>query len=244
MVDYLLQACNIRFTKGEHILKKKFLSMAFAITILAAAFPLGVSAEINNPILSEKDRIIVNENFDVQGIDSKTKEKLIKKLESGELLDSMNLEMKDTAIISENKILEIDGSVTEETRAVYPDGSISTRSISDGTTSCGTGYCNFKGRKISATNGAVKASFLADYSIVNGSYDTISRAYDYLITGVGSLANINLSLVKGTEDLSGPAEADLRFTGTVGVYTTTFFVKLQVGNDSATDSSNIPFFDF
>lgn len=223
-------------------MKKKLLTTALAITMLGAAFPIGASAEQKNPILSEKERKSINDIFDFQGVDAKTKEKLIEKIESGKLLDSSNLEMKDKAKITKKNFVEADGSVTHQTKAVYPDGSVSTLSIGGGTVSCGSGYCNFTKRKISATNGAVIASYYSDYSIVNGANDTISRAYDYEISGVGGVGNIKLELVKGTESLSGPAEADLRFTGTVGVYTTTFWLKLQVGNDSATDTSNIPLF--
>ncbi|HEY8342064.1 MAG TPA: hypothetical protein VIK75_03510 [Calditerricola sp.] len=152
------------------------------------------------------------------------------------------------------------GVLEEVTKLTYPDGSISvtTKEIpiegsgetgdvgslavdtSTGKVSCGTGYCNFYHVKVSHLSGLVYGEFYSDFTLVNGYYDYISSVYDWSISMAGSYSVTSFRVNKAQENLSGPAYATLEWVGTVpgGYYSTTFRIRLHVGNDKYYSSAN------
>jgi hypothetical protein len=79
----------------------------------------------------------------------------------------------------------------------------------------------------------VAAEFYADFVLVNGGDDYISKVYDYAIAMVGTYSLTSFGINKAREDISGPAYATLEWEGTTleNLFTTTFRLRLYVGND-------------
>ncbi|MCY9658584.1 hypothetical protein P5G65_20000 [Paenibacillus chondroitinus] len=125
--------------------------------------------------------------------------------------------------------------------SVNEPGTISTFSLTPTTVSCGSGYCNYSNVQVKETAfGFITAYFYANYTIVDGGNDYIGELYpNYKITVIGgSYDNETLSLYKPTESLQGPANAFLRFqyNGPGSSVSTTFYVYLNVGNNTASSS--------
>jgi hypothetical protein len=188
------------------------------------------------------------------GMDKATQQKLINKIKKGEILDANRPEMQSKAKIETFMQVNDEGVLEEVTKLTYPDGSISvtTKEIpnegsgatgdvgalavdtSTGKVSCGTGYCNFYNVKVSHLSGFVYAKFYADFTIVHGYYDYISRVYDYSIIMVpGSFSVTSFRINKAQESLSGPAYATLEWIGSLpgDIFSATFRLRLYVGND-------------
>lgn len=138
----------------------------------------------------------------------------------------------------------------------YPDGSISvievkapqTRaSISGGQSSSGSGYYIRKGALVSHNTGAVKASFKADYTNVNGGYDSLDKIYMPSITVYGgdysdarfgnqSMPSSSYTPNKRKEDANGKAFATLTFKLKSSNVASTGYLQIFVGKDIATAS--------
>ncbi|MED1953584.1 hypothetical protein [Brevibacillus centrosporus] len=137
----------------------------------------------------------------------------------------------------------------------FPDGSVIKRELqvlSESTTqpsdskiqplatSCGTGYCTYTKILIRETNNVVGAEFKADFTIVNGGNDYISRVYDYNIAVNGGVYVLEkFEINRDTETLSYSAEAELSFQVQIaGVHGKTHRVKLFVGKDKYWSEAN------
>ncbi|WP_018132318.1 hypothetical protein [Effusibacillus pohliae] len=127
---------------------------------------------------------------------------------------------------------------SRETRYTFPDGSMIIQSVDGGTTSCGTGYCNFTNMTVKETRWYCEGRFQADFTLVNGGDDYISRVYDAQVWSAGSISDVSLNLTKAWEDLNGPAEAVLRWVAYNGVTSTTYILKLKVGGNNYWDECN------
>lgn len=172
-------------------------------------------------------------------IDQDQQNKLLNKLKNGEIWDSINHDKKMKSLLQpkekEFQFTEEDGSLTIGTMFTYPDGSVTITSISGGTSSCGTGYCNYKGRKILETDFTQSGEFKANYTIVQDDDDYISKVYDYLIvSGQDNYSDAVLKIEDKYEAYSDPAYAYLRWQAS-GY---THYVKLYVGNDKAWSTSD------
>lgn len=185
------------------------------------------------------------------GGDVKTAKKLIKKLNSGIIWDSVKGENYDNTTIEEIQVSP------EETVQVltFPDGSkyvsaidlnpssetesgsdFGIQSIGGGSISCGSGYCNHKNVLVYKETFLVDSYFEADYTIVNGGYDYISNV-DNEHTKVlgGTVTNIRFGVKKTREDGNGYAYADYRFDVAWwgGFASSTHTLQLRVGNNKA-----------
>ncbi|UZQ83949.1 hypothetical protein [Thermoanaerobacter sp. RKWS2] len=145
------------------------------------------------------------------GIDDVSRQKLINKIKKGEILDAYRPEMQAKAKVETFTRVNDKGALEEVTKLVYPDGSvnITTKEIlkeisptftsndisplvvdpGTGTVRCGTGYCSYTHIKVSHVGMLVAADFYADFVIVNGGYDYISKVYDHAIAMVGTIVS-------------------------------------------------------
>jgi hypothetical protein len=118
------------------------------------------------------------------------------------------------------------------TPGIATPGTITPYAVSPGTTTGGSGYMNHKGAKAYVYYGVANAHFYADFTIVNGGNDYITRVYNYKIVGIGGTATYdNLAITRKTESLSGKASAKLDFTFVAygGASSTTCWLRLNVG---------------
>ncbi|KXG43232.1 hypothetical protein TEPIDINF_000585 [Tepidibacillus infernus] len=216
---------------------KKLFSTLIILALMIASFG-GVTFAKGKP-LTEKQVNQIKANFGKAGIDQETQLKLIEKIENGEILGANNPKMKDKGKIKEKKFIDKNGIPGYEKKIIYPDGSVDITSVSGGTSRTGSGYVNYIGRKVSRLSGGIYASFLADYTNVQYGYDSLDRVYEWYISGVSDISNITLTVAQSKETSSSDAYGYLRFTGSAGgYYTSTFYLKLFVGNDTDWDSGN------
>lgn len=200
---------------------------------------------INPTVINDKESI--RENFNELGIDSDTQEKLLKKIENGELLDSENPEKINEGVTtkSSNPINNILGksinSAGYTTRTVFPDGSISILSVTPGTgTVCGSGYCNYQNTKIYSSNTVVTASFLANFTIVNGGYSYISYVWDPSVrTFIStSFSNLSLNITRPSESLQFSAQASMTWIYSSVAGSQNQYLNLDVKDGVATSTPN------
>lgn len=219
------------------------------IIILSIVFLLSfssmVAASPNHKINLEETEINqLRENLESLSIDKNTQDKLIEKMENGEMWDSMNPE----------KINEIDPMLLTPTmdepikRVVFEDGSVienritfleSPTQIQNGASLLGDiqpmAMRVYKyAIKISAKNGASGGGFYADYYIDGNYADGIIKVYDsYINVVAGSYTNKKVTINRGVE-LPGskkPATATLSADITYVKGADTFILKMYVGND-------------
>ncbi|MEH6891476.1 hypothetical protein V7024_17615 [Bacillus sp. JJ864] len=244
---------------------KKALTTVLALGITLGGLPTISSAAMEKTsvtqeqqqqqVLSEELIKEIKKNFTRGGIPEETQVKLTEKVNRGELLDAQNPAMAGTGRTESKSYWDENGILCTERKTTYLDGSVTLESasggtvervkstdkqetVSGGTSRTGSGYVSYYGRNVSRLSGVVYSSFKADYTNVQGGYDSLSRIYEWDISGVGSLSNVYLDLVRDSETYDSNAYGYLRFTGTVGGYTTTFYHRLYVGNDTAWDNGN------
>ncbi|MDP4099136.1 hypothetical protein OIN60_20665 [Paenibacillus sp. P96] len=231
------------FTKKKigAVLLSASLIMSFTTSVFAEE--LGeVSEGTSTTSISEQELQNVKANFAEMGIDEETQSKLIEKLIRGGLIDSLNPEKQSLGVTSTtfNSL----SSSSEESKAlagytartVYPDGSVRIQSVTPGPGSaCGSGYCNIVDAKVEDGNGVVTASFLADYSIVNQGYDSITRVSTPQVKthfgGFNQLKGPTIARAKETSNQSARAQMSWVYNPAAGSATQYLFLDVQ--NDSA-----------
>ena len=221
---------------------KKSIATLSIMTLFLSLGSLKVSAETKG-ILTLQEKREISEAFRKDGLEEDTITSLIKKLDNGDQIDSMNSEKEPISkYITTNK----NGEKVE--KFIYEDGSyaittISTphtienrASISGGTISSGSGYKNVKKAKISHSTGIISSEFYADYTFVTGRKSYISNVYDYNIKMLlGSYSFNSFGITKKNEDSTGPATASLNFTARAigGSGQTSYSLKLYVESYNA-----------
>lgn len=211
------------------------LSAALSLSSVSVGFaeqaPLSASTQksIN---LNEKEAESIKQAFTRIGVNPETQLKLINKIESGQLLDSINPDKQHLGITSKS-VEETDVTYTENIITTYPDGSLKKTSITrakltaptypistmgsgvkPGQTTCGSGYCSIQNALVYSETGVWTAQFSADYTLVDGdNNDYISDVSDYQISTslFTSYSEPNLRIEKRNESLEGPAKASLIF---------------------------------
>jgi len=251
-------------------MKRKFIT-GLAIPALVVAIGVGGNNDVANAKEITNESVIAVEKShyslpseDVQSlkeflsaynVEETTQKNLIDKLERGEIWDSITGQepVSTYEITKENDAVETistfaDGSIVVSTIEptiveVVPASEVNVNplAVDPGTITSGSGYKSFKKAKAYVYSGIANAHFYADFTIVNGGNDYITRVYDYKIVGIGGGATYDdLRIVRPTENLSGKASAKLDFTYVAfnGAGSTTCWLKLFVGNDSySTDYS-------
>lgn len=211
---------------------KKLLALVLvaAVVIFSAQVSLAASEKV---VLTNQQEEMMRQNLTELGIDKPTQSKLIEKLNKGEIWDSMDPKKVEEA---EGKLKV---SIKEPVkRHTFPDGSVVQIQLSGGTSSCGTGYCVYRGVEVRKTDGSATGKFKADYTIISSGYDSISSVYDpeILILG-GTYSNDSLVINIPQETVSYAAQATLKFTVSLNnTGTSTYYLKLYVGSNSAWQS--------
>lgn len=246
--------------------KKGFAASVLSVGLL---FPLSsnVLAEPSNELstaASLENFQAITQSFDQNGIDEATQEKLIEKVKNGELLDSLNPQKASEGITTTDYEKSVAGSEPLEgytSKTVFPDGSFITMKVTptkvtpydeenDGITPqdvtpgsgsvCGSGYCNIVDAKVSYDTGVIYAEFLANYTIANGGYDSITKVYQPKVKiWLGSYSNLQKPVIdRGTETYYQSAKASMTWTYISPTGTAQQFLILNVQNDKATASVN------
>lgn len=238
---------------------KKISTLAMVCSLLVTTiassevYALNSSLINQNNISKNSDTEIMSINkeevikwFKDNGLDQDTIDSLIKKLDSGKLIDAINPSMKSRGIVTY--------SDNYKTKIIYPDGSITITgieggeiinipktkaSITGGTSSTGSGYTIRKGAKVYHNSGVLNMSFYATYTNVQGGYDKIDSVYDKKCTSyLGTWSYISFGRQKIFEDANGPARArfEVIYNASAGSSTASgnFYLDLRVGGDTAT----------
>lgn len=218
---------------------KKLLTLLLSAVLMISSTCF-VSANDKN-VLSEKVILEIKKSLTDLSIDDNTQERLITKLEEGQLWDSMNKE-KVNAIPTELLSVSLEEPVK---RVVFEDGSvlenrIETVDVNQDKISVNLVARNYyKNVKVSFNNGLSGGGFYADYYIDYNYNDAITKVKDSYINVIGgSYSDKKLQIVNPAEDeiYEEPAEAvltaDINYVGKIGASETLIF-KLLVGNDKA-----------
>ncbi|WP_440119598.1 hypothetical protein [Paenibacillus sp. QZ-Y1] len=187
--------------------------------------------------LTAKQITDYTKRFDELGVKEEKRAGLLDKLSKGEPLDSdqvlFRAQGEIESDVTKSTYVNSEGKTVESTVEEFPDGSITTYVLTHDQVTCGTGYCNYKKTKVSGGSITSSAYFYVDFTLVNGGMDYVSAKYDYNIQVVaGSYDSENLTTVKATESLSGPAKVSLRWKYSGGGLTTTQYLHFYVGNDT------------
>jgi len=239
---------------------KRLITTIFALVTIISMFlstSIYAGENKNNKITitaQEKSQIV--ESLHDNGVDNKTINRLIEKLEDGIMWDSFKEEYRNIrpAYIIESP----DGTITE--KYVYPDGSIrvstlvvpkynhqpndnqtiNPMSVGGGTWISGSGYRTCYGAYVKEDMVLLLGAFYADFTLLDGAYDYISDAYDYEIRVIGGTHDDDsLVITRSTETSTKYAEAKLQWTTDVsGGASSTCWVKLNVGKNSYFSSHN------
>lgn len=226
---------------------KKIKCLSLVLSLILIACPIKIFASSENS-MSTEDELRVRNFLVENNVNSEDIEKLLKKYENGEIWDSLNPNVssirtekykKDNNVIT--KMYFPDGSVTVKEIIDEPnEDSISTRKVSGGTWSSGTGYRNCYGALVRVNHGVVDMSFEADFSIHQNNYDKINDVYhgDYFVAG-GTVSNEVLRINQEWETSRRPAEAE--YSITFNSYGSTsgwkYTLWLRVGNDTYWDDN-------
>ncbi|MCR4431212.1 MAG: hypothetical protein NUV45_09375 [Tepidanaerobacteraceae bacterium] len=222
---------------------KKSISVILCVVVILSISFSALAKDNVSFSLEENMKSKIRSNLDELSIDRETQDKLIKKLERGELWDSMNPEK-----VSQVPIRDLTPSIDKPVkRVVFEDGSVIENKIDFSEATIKEIYAEsssdmqpkatityYKNVKVSGKKGTVGGGFYADYYI-NWDYDEdgISAVRDSYINVVGgSYSNKELKIVKSRENASGPAEATLTADISYGGYAgETFHFKMYVGHD-------------
>ncbi|MGL3067072.1 MULTISPECIES: hypothetical protein [Planococcus] len=194
------------------------------------------------------------------GVEEPVQQKLIAKIRSGKLWDSLN---ESSEIVNSKTVEKDDGIETIETfndgsvkittidPAKVEEGVVKTDSEGDvitplgvtpGTISTGTGYATYSNAKVYMKTGIADAHFYANFTLLSGSSkDYISSVRGAWVGTFGGTANnISLSIIRKYETLDNPAQAQLKFqyVAAGGTASSIVYLTLRVANNLYTGYNN------
>jgi len=234
--------------------KKMIAIILTLVTILSMGLFTTVNADekqTNKINITAEEEAQLVAFFHENGVDDKTADKLIKKFENGIMWDSFKEEYKNMEPAS---VTESNGTIIK--KYVYPDGSIKVVSIitptndgdvsiqgvvSGGTWISGSGYRTCIGAYVSFNYGIHKASFYADFTLVDNGYDYISGAYNPQAGIIGgTVSDMTLTITRASETAYQPAEARLQYVATLfgGWASNITWLSLSVGNNTYSSDNN------
>jgi len=237
---------------------KKILAVLFAFSMIFSLLPSNSLADSNQEGFSMTDEELENmkEELMKYGVSSDVADSLSNKIRNGQPLDSMLMDVEDAIDVevkkhsdgSEEHIYTFpDGSITVvgvEYAPFYNEGEVTTfgTGISGGSCTTGSGYTSCTNRKVYYNNpGVWEISFRANYTYVQGGYDSISWAGNESVWMVGgTIGNPYCRIIRSKETSFQKAEARfsvyLYLGGQYGTQTRS--VSLLVGGDTATARGN------
>ncbi|MED0873159.1 hypothetical protein [Bacillus mobilis] len=238
------------------MLKRKIttgvLTLSLSLSLFApSTFAAGVG--------SNEQKLSMIEDIKASYLDKKVQDRLIEKMNTGEIFDNVNPEkehlgkkerLNETTTLttypdgskevsgidlSEAKFFDESGNeVLSQKGAAY--------SISGGTTSSGSGYSCVKGAKVYRNKYQnFSVSYKADYCNHQGAYDKLSRVYGINIKAPGGDYSIEGSGVfRERENASYSAYGGVRFKySQTGGGSSSQWLYIRVGNDKVWEDSNI-----
>lgn len=200
---------------------------------------------------SEKDQLV--SWFNSYNVSKDTQTKLIAKLENGQEWDSFNpknhcITTKGALSTTEKYVKKafddgsiiiktIDLSKAEVKQVNKTSSGITPTAVDPGTVTTGSGYTSYMNAKVSASDGAVTASFYTNFYLAQGATDGISMTNQqkrtYSITVLGGTYSGSELTVEPNEAYD-PASAILTFDWSLygGSASHRCYLALYVGNDN------------
>lgn len=233
---------------------KKFFSMLLVTTFLLSSTSSVFASQNNisdkNPIIKQsestsKDTLTKTEKKELinwmtaNGIDKNTQKNLLNKLAKGILWDSLtdSTPVKTINLTKDSiKYIFADGSIAISTM----DFSSATTNVPEDSLSVAA-YASsytlhiYTNVKIAYTIGVVTASFVADYTLIDGSYDRIDNVRNPQIICLGmSHSGTVLAINQKYEGSYYNAQASLSFNVSLaGIFSTNYTLYLYVGGNRA-----------
>lgn len=201
----------------------------------------------DNKTLSSSEIQGLKEWFSMYGVGEDVQDKLIEKVNNGQLIDSMKEGIEPINIES---IKNESGLYTKFT---YPDGSIKIvsdisslnrdyASVDGGTIVSSSAYhTHLKDVKIYASIGIVSCFYYADLIYNRDAFDKLNDIYDYSISVIGgTYSEVDFGIDRANETSGYPAKGHLAFKYTTYAGTSDFTIRLNVfvGNDNTTAENN------
>ncbi|MBJ8031064.1 hypothetical protein [Bacillus cereus group sp. N21] len=252
-------------------LKSKFVTGLLTLSLSIGIFTPSSFASTMDTAKGDSNALQVQKGYQIKDIkenysEQKVQERLIEKVNKGEMLDNINPEK--AALAKKEKINDT------TTVTTYPDGSKEVSgidyseakffdekgnevqpkkedlkgitgpqgSISGGTWSSGSGYSCVQGATVYRNKYShFDVSYKVDYCNHNGAYDKLDRVYGIDIDAPGGDFDIQGEGVFRTWESSGYSAyggVNFKYLET-GAGSSTQYLYIRVGNDSAWEDSNI-----
>ncbi|MDZ8276526.1 hypothetical protein R2Q81_11290 [Microbacterium aquimaris] len=180
----------------------------------------------------------VSDFLDTHGVEEATRDTLVAKLESGELLDSQNGSEPVSTSTTTTGGYEVtistyaDGSVSES-RVELPTSAETPGLVTPfGVTGCSGTATSRQGCLVDRWDGVIRQSFRADFTYVTNGYDRIDSVYSstYNVYGATSSSVTYFGISKKYENASGPARAEYRVSAQLPVFgAASYLLGLRVG---------------
>lgn len=237
---------------------KKLVTVAMSVVMLFTFSSVSFASNSVQVQLSPDELKNITEYADNLGLSDAVRDSLIKKIEAGGIPDSDNPEKRDTGVTEEytnsenlkvKRVVFPDGSVIQSSLdatnatvvVVEPNstpGMITPMSVDNGTgwVESGSGYKKYYNALVKEETVFVHAKFYADYVLVNGGYDYISKVYDGFVNVSAGYANneVQPQIVQQYQTYDAPAKATFSFTYVKlnGNFSSDYKLQLYVSNDS------------
>lgn len=234
--------------------------LVFTHLALLTENPVSQQEHLEKYKVTKEDVEYLKDFLTEYGVEKSVQQKLIAKIKSGKIWDSVSevSEVVNSQTIKKGDEIETidtfkDGSVKITTidPAQVEEGVVETDSdgelivplgVDPGKISSGSGYTTFTGAKVYMKTGIANAHFYANFTILAGSSkDYISSVRDAWVGTFGGTANnISLSIIRKTETLDNPAQAQLKFqyVAAGGTASSIVYLTLRVANNLYTGWNN------
>ena len=153
----------------------------------------------------------IKNKFRKYNVSEENIDRLIKKIENKELLDSEKKDSKVILIEEFNKNTKVlryqDGSIQVITVKDLPEYSF--RSVSGGNYSSGSGYYRYSHVLVASDRIVSLISFRADFTYYTGGRSRIDNVYEARVAGLGVFSDIKLYIIQQEGSDFYPASAEL-----------------------------------
>lgn len=218
---------------------KKLVSVMSIFALTLGIFSQSIFAEETRSVskISQAHVAELKHSFNELGIDEKTQNTLIKKLENGQMLDSMKEENIQKTIKKLNRSFNIEKGLNQSEVVTFADGSkikYGVRPVNSGIKSVAPG--SYTVESYWAT-GTVNYSYYNDYTIVKGKdNDFISKAYNPTVAVIGgtfTTPTVTIHRAKETSSKYAYSQMDFTYTFSLPLPPVSATAKLyfNVGND-------------
>jgi len=206
------------------------LIMIIVITFIKTA-PTAESVRAEK--LTKKDQLRLETFLSAYDVKPRVQRKLIRKINSGKTMDSLQDVAKPVKITMDNTAKK------QQQVETFADGSIAVTTVTLNDTVTKQNTTSYKNTKVAWNTGIARAEFFADFTINGDGSDDITNVDHYTIESmIGTYQSDTLQLKKKRESLDGKAEATLNFKIVSTSSESKHWVKLVVGEDSFLSTHN------